>query len=99
MLEHALPTTVTAGGALTLLLDDSRAYDGLANRAKELSAALVPFVPGLTRVALNPPQGPSSRNGTRMTAESIKAQTIISLKKKDEVLAAAIEALDLELMD
>ena len=43
------------------------------------------------RVASGPPK--------RMTDEMVKAEKLAVLKKKDPVLAAAIEELDLEVID
>ncbi|MGQ0767012.1 MAG: DNA polymerase III subunit gamma/tau [Gemmatimonadota bacterium] len=98
MLAHAVPSAVTAGGVLTLALDDSRAYEGLQNAGRDLLAAFTPHIAGLTRVALLQPDNQQSA-APRITAESRKAETLSSLRKKDAVIATAIDVLDLELMD
>jgi hypothetical protein len=42
-------------------------------------------------VAAGPPK--------RLTAEAVKAEQVASLRRRDPVLGAAIDALDLELLD
>jgi hypothetical protein len=42
-------------------------------------------------VAAGPPK--------RLTAEAVKAEHVASLRRRDPVLGAAIDALDLELLD
>jgi hypothetical protein len=34
-----------------------------------------------------------------MTAESIKAETLSAIRRRDPVISAAVDALDLELLD
>jgi hypothetical protein len=100
LLEHAIPSGVTANGVLTLQLDNGALPDGLVKRANELTDALSPHVPGITRLIVRAPEGKTRGvPPKRMTAESVKADTLASLRKRDPVLAAAIESLDLDLVD
>jgi len=56
--------------------------------------------PAVERVVIARPNGPSA-SGThkRVTEEEIREQRITSLRKRDPVLGAAIDVLDLELLD
>ncbi len=100
LLEHAIPSGVTANGVLTLQLDNGALPEGVGKRTDELTDALAPHIPGITRLIVRTPEGKQrSAPPKRMTAESVKADTLASLRKRDPVIAAAIENLDLDLLD
>jgi DNA polymerase-3 subunit gamma/tau len=100
LLEQALPTSANANGVLTLQVDASAAFDGLNAKMADTIAALRGYITGLQRIALRASEQASPATAApRMTAETVKLETLASLKKRDPVLAAAIEALDLELAD
>lgn len=95
LLEHAIPSAVTASGVLTLQLD------GTANETvptKDLVAALVTHITGLSKVVLRGEGASTTGAPSRMTAESVKSDTLASLRKKSPMIAAAIDVLDLELL-
>lgn len=94
VLEHSMPTAVTATGVLTIQTD---AGDEGSVPAKDLLAALIPHIAGLTRVGFAG-QAAASKPATRMTAESVKSDTLAALRKKSPIIAAAIDALDLDLL-
>ena len=98
LLERAIPTAVTSSGVISLQMEESGAFENLAAKAKELTAALSQHIPGLSRVQLLPPTHAKDTGPRRMTAESIKSETLVALRKKDPVLAAAIDELDLDLI-
>ena len=98
LLEHALPSAVTAAGVLTLQVDQPSAHEGLSARLQDLTAALGQRIVGLTRVVLQSPEGAKRPAPARMTAESVKLDTVQSLRKRSALIAAAIDALDLELL-
>ncbi|MEO6445918.1 MAG: hypothetical protein ABIZ91_14245, partial [Gemmatimonadaceae bacterium] len=99
MLSHAVPTAVSASGLVSLQIEDLGAFESLASKTKELTAALAVHVKGLTRVQLLPPESAGDDSGPRrMTAESIKSETIVALRRRDPTLAAAIDELDLDLI-
>jgi hypothetical protein len=54
--------------------------------------------PGIERIAVTRPEGASAAP-RRVTEEEIRTQRMASLRKRDPVLGAAIDALDLELLD
>lgn len=99
LLDHALPVAVTATGVLTLQLDDAGAHEGLSARLTDLGALMSPSIVGLTRVVLLPPNRAVTGVQPRMTAESIKAETLSAIRRRDPVISAAVDALDLELLD
>ena len=98
LLGHAVPTAVSASGLLSLQIEDLGAFENLASKSKDLTAALAVHVVGLTRVQLLPPEFVKEAEPRRMTAESIKSETLLALRKRDPVLAAAIDELDLDLI-
>jgi len=99
-LQQALPSAVSAGGLLTLQVDDSSAQSGLESNAADLLAAIRQQLPGISRVALR-----GSRttlvptDAARLTTETLKTTTLAALRKRDPLLDAAIDALDLELLE
>jgi DNA polymerase-3 subunit gamma/tau len=100
LLEHAIPTGVTANGVLTLQLDNGALPEGFGRRTDELTDALAPHIPGITRLIIRAPEGKQrSAPPKRMTAESVKADTLASLRKRDPVIATAIDSLDLDLLE
>ncbi|HEX6051739.1 MAG TPA: hypothetical protein VFZ21_20870, partial [Gemmatimonadaceae bacterium] len=54
--------------------------------------------PAIQRIVVTRPEGASAAP-RRVTEEEMRAQRMASLRKKDPVLGAAIDALDLELLD
>jgi DNA polymerase-3 subunit gamma/tau len=101
-LGHAPPAAVTAAGVVTIELDepnDIYAHAITTSRA-EIAAALREWFAGVERVELRrddaaPPPLPPKR----LTDEMVRAERIAALKKRDPVLGAAIDALDLEVAD
>ena len=74
--------------------------DGLVKRSNELTDALAPHIPGITRLIVRAPEGKTRGvPPKRLTAESVKSDTLNSLRKRDPVLSAAIETLELDLLD
>ena len=98
LLGHAVPTAVSASGLLSLQIEDLGAFENLASKSKDLTAALAVHLVGLTRVQLLPPESVKEAEPRRMTAESIRSETLLALRKRDPVLAAAIDELDLDLI-
>jgi len=103
-LTHMLPSAVNARGDVTLSLDEpneffERAFDAAK---PDIVAALREHFPAAQRVALKRPDAaPAAPTASlrRVTAESLKQERMANLRKRDPVLGAAIDELDLELMD
>lgn len=101
-LAHASPAAITAAGVVTIELDepnDIYAHAVTSARA-EIATALGEWFAGVERVELRrdeaaPPPPPPKR----LTDEMVRAERIAALKKRDPVLGAAIDALDLEVAD
>ncbi len=100
ILEHATPTGVSVNGVLTVQLDPGFIAEIPPGRATEITEALAPHVPGISRIIVRAPEA-KTRGGPprRLTAESVNSDRLAALRKRDAVLSEAIEVLDLELID
>jgi DNA polymerase III subunit gamma/tau len=99
MLEQCLPIALTATGVLTLQAENASTQDNIGAKLAELTAALKSQVVGLDRVVLKPADGGAASAPVRMSTESVRTELVNALRKQDPVLRAAIDALDLELID
>jgi hypothetical protein len=100
-LAHTTPASIAATGLLVLELDepnDIYAHAIHSARADVLSS-LRDWFPSLARVELRSEEQSSSPPPKRLTDEMIRAERIASLRKRDPVLSAAIDALDLDVTD
>jgi hypothetical protein len=101
-LAHASPAAVTATGVVTIELDEPNDIyaHAVSTSRGEIAAALREWFAGVERVELRrdesaaPPPPPK-----RLTDEMVRAERIAALKKRDPVLGAAIDALDLDVAD
>jgi DNA polymerase-3 subunit gamma/tau len=99
-LDQAVPSAISANGVLTIRVDDAASADGLDMGKAELLAVIKTLFPAVERIVVARPEGRSTPTGSRrVTEEEIRQQRIASLRKSDPVLGAAIDALDLELLD
>jgi hypothetical protein len=100
-LEHAVPTVVTARGDITVSLDEPNDFyaKAIQSGAGDIVGILREWFSPVERVQLEggakAPTGPQKR----LTDEDVKAQKLEALKKRDPMLKAAIDALDLEVID
>jgi DNA polymerase-3 subunit gamma/tau len=100
LLEHALPVIANANGSLTLQADSLGVQEGLVNRLGDAVAALRPRITGLQRLVVRASEDMVAADAAeRMTVATVRSETMSSLRKRDTVLAAAIDTLDLELVD
>jgi len=99
-LEHASPVAVNARGDVTLALDEANPiYEQAIEAAKaDIVATLRRWFPGVQRLIVRAVEG-SSAPPPRLTDEMVRSERIAALRKKDPVLDAAIDALDLDLAD
>jgi hypothetical protein len=99
-LGHASPTTVNARGDVTIALDEANPiYEQAIESTKtDVANTLRTWFPGVQRVLVRAPDSPAAPP-TRLTDEMVRAERIATLRKKDPVLDAAIDALDLDLAD
>ena len=99
-LEQAVPSAISAAGALTIRAEDVASAEALDAGIADLLAVVRAMFPAVQRLIIARPDGPSpSAPPRRVTEEEIRAQRIATLRKRDPVLGAAIDALDLELLD
>jgi DNA polymerase-3 subunit gamma/tau len=99
-LGHASPATVNARGDVTIALDEANPiYEQAIESTKtDVASTLRTWFPGVQRVLVRAPASPGAPP-TRLTDEMVRAERIAALRKKDPVLDAAIDALDLDLAD
>jgi DNA polymerase-3 subunit gamma/tau len=99
-LEQATPSAISAAGSLTVQAEDEAAADALEMSKADMLAVVKSMFPAVERVTIARPNGPAaSGSHKRVTEQEIREQRITSLRKRDPVLGAAIDALDLELLD
>jgi DNA polymerase-3 subunit gamma/tau len=100
LLEQSLPVSTTATGVLVLQVETPAVQEGLAAKAAETIAAMSGWLVGLQKITVRL-AGDSVNAGPapRMTVETVRSETLASLRKRDPVLNAAIDALDLDLVD
>jgi hypothetical protein len=99
-LEHSAPSAVNAQGDVTLALDDENPIYGQAieTAKSDVAAMLRRWFPGVQRLIVRMPESRGAPP-TRLTDEMVRSERIAALRKKDPVLDAAIDALDLDLAD
>jgi len=101
-LESSSPSTITASGDLTITLDEPNDFHAKAieQAGPELLAILGEWFAGIERVALFRESAPRSTDKPkRVTDEMVKSERLNSLRRKDAVLDAAIDVLDLEIAE
>jgi DNA polymerase-3 subunit gamma/tau len=100
-LEHAAPVSVTATGGLTIELDEANDMfaHAITNGIPDVMAALKEWFPALTKIDLKRDLHAPATPPKRLTDEMVRTERMASLRKRDPVLGAAIDALDLELAD
>ena len=100
-LEHASPVSVTASGVITIELDEPNDIyaHAIGNGRGEVVAALREWFAGVDRVELRRDEQTPAAAPKRLTDAMVREQRIAALKKRDPVLRAAIDALDLDVTD
>ena len=93
------PSAVTAGGLLTLECDDPGDYPVLTDGLPQVTEALRDVLPAISRVQVKPPADGVQTSRARLTTEGVKEERVASLARQHPVLGAAVEALDLELLE
>jgi len=100
--DKALPVAVTASGALLVDVPDIQAKESLSARIADFSALARAYFGSITQVLVRDTVSSTTSAETpaaRMTPSSIRSETMAALRKRDPVLNAAIDELDLELLD
>jgi DNA polymerase-3 subunit gamma/tau len=95
ILDHATPQAVSGAGVVTIAVDTEAHGDVLTQGAEHVLAALGGRFTGVTRVVV---QAQQAAPRERLTEENVLARRVEQLRKRDPVLDAAIDALDLRLL-
>jgi hypothetical protein len=100
-LEHAAPIAVTASGAVTIELDEANDIyaHAITTARAEIVEVLREWFGAVQRVELKRSDAEPSGPPKRLTDEMVRSERVASLRKRDPVLGAAIDALDLDLAD
>jgi len=100
LLEQSLPVSTNATGLLVLQVGAPAVQEGLAAKANEVILAMSNWLAGLQKLSVRL-AGDSVAAGPapRMTVETVRSETLAALRKRDPVLKAAIDTLDLDLVD
>ena len=98
-LNEATPSAVTAGGVVTISVTSEALADALQSGSESILAALKSIFDGVQKVAVKAmTDGPGAAR-PRLTAENVIADRVATLRKRDPLLNAAIDALDLRLIE
>jgi DNA polymerase-3 subunit gamma/tau len=100
-LEHALPVTVTAAGEVALELDEPNEFLARAidSGRQDVAAALQHWFPQLRGVRLRQDPDRALMPPIRLTDEMVRSDRLAALRKRDPTLGAAIDALDLDVLE
>ena len=96
LLEEATPAAVTSSGVITLDAESELTVRGLSEAESTVLDALRRHFSGVTKLVA---RAAGSAPRKRYDASSVQAERTAHLRKADPLLAAAIDALDLELID
>ena len=100
-LAHALPVSVTGGGDLTIELDEPNEFlaQAIESGRSEVAAALRQWFSDVRTVRLRQNPEHASAAPARVTDEMVRTDRLNALRKRDPILGAAIDALDLDVID
>jgi hypothetical protein len=100
-LEHALPATVTAAGEVTLELDEPNEFMARAIESgrQDVVSALQHRFPQVRSVRLRLDPDRAATPPARLTDEMVRNDRLAALRKRDPTLGAAIDALDLDVIE
>jgi len=96
MLDHATPQAVAGNGTVTLAVDSEAHGEALTQAQEHVVAALRTRFSGVDRVVI---KALKSAPMERLTDEGVRERKVAQLRKRDPLLDAAIDALDLRLLD
>jgi DNA polymerase-3 subunit gamma/tau len=98
-LAEATPAAVTVSGLVTVSVGSDALADAIQNGAESILLALRGLFEGVEKLAVHGLEGGQSAAPRRLTAEDVIANRVVMLRKRDPVLDAAIDALDLRLLE
>jgi DNA polymerase-3 subunit gamma/tau len=98
-LAHATPSAVTAQGLVTLTVGSDAHADVLRRGEAVVLAALQHRFPDARSLAVSLVAAEGDRAPRRLSEEAVKADRMAMLRRQSPLLDAAVDALDLELLD
>ena len=103
-LEHALPVAVTGQGTITVQLDQPNEIfeRAIETGAADILTAISSLFDGAVKLVVRRVDASATATADaprRLTEEEMRRERAQVLRKKDPTLDAAIEELDLELLD
>ena len=98
-LAHATPSAVTASGTVTLTVTAEAHAELISGGAATVLAAIRRRFDGVQAVAVRVEAPEADRAPRRLNEGAVKADRMAMLRKQSPLLDAAVEALDLELLD
>jgi DNA polymerase-3 subunit gamma/tau len=98
-LAHATPSAVTASGTVTLTVTSEAHAELISGGAATVLAAIRRRFDGVQTVAVRVEAPEADRAPRRLNEGAVKADRMAMLRKQSPLLDAAVEALDLELLD
>jgi hypothetical protein len=98
-LNEATPAAVTAAGVVTIGVASDALAEALQNGSESILAALRTIFDGVARVVVSAVSDGPVAARPRLTAENVIADRVATLRKRDPLLNAAIDALDLRLIE
>jgi DNA polymerase-3 subunit gamma/tau len=100
-LQHSSAVAVTARGEVTIELDEPNDfYDrAVMDGRSDIVALLREWFANVDRVLLRRDESSPAPTPQRLTDEMVRAQRLAALRKRDPLLGAAIDALDLDVVD
>ena len=100
LLEQALPISTTGNGVLVLQVEAPAVQEGLAAKSTEAVAMMGGWLTGLQKIQVRlAGDSVNAAPAPRMTVEMVRSDTLAALRKRDPLLNAAIDSLDLDLVD
>jgi DNA polymerase-3 subunit gamma/tau len=100
-LEHSSVVAVSGSGVVTIELDEPNDIyaHAITSARSDIGSVLREWFSNIDRVDLRRDDAKAAAPPKRLTDEMIRAERIAALKKRDPILSAAIDALDLEVAD
>jgi hypothetical protein len=98
-LNEATPNAVTAGGVITIGVASDALADALQGGNDAILAALRAVFDGVAKITVQAVTDGQAAGRGRLTAEDVIADRVANLRKRDPLLNAAIDALDLRLIE
>jgi DNA polymerase-3 subunit gamma/tau len=98
-LAHATPTAVTAGGSVTLTVESESHAEIIAGGEAVILGAMRRRFDGVQKLIVRTVTPAGDRVPRRLNETAVRADRMATLRKQSPLLDAAVEALDLELME